>query len=89
MSHEVAGSKEMAAMFYDELIPLRLSEAGSRRNDAPLLRPLDWASGYIADPKSKTIHPSAEAPQTTYPTSWLPTETLAQAWLELVGSGNR
>jgi len=89
VSHEVAGSKDMAAMFFDELIPLRLPAAGSQRDDTPLLTPLNWDSGYIADPKSQTIHPAADAPRTTYPTSWLPTETLAQAWLELVGGHNR
>jgi hypothetical protein len=51
--------------------------------------PLERASGFIADQKTLMIHPAADASQTTYPTSWLPTETLAQAWLELVSGGNR
>ncbi|TFH66283.1 MAG: hypothetical protein E4G90_04365 [Gemmatimonadales bacterium] len=42
-------------------------------------------AGYIADPKSMAIYPAADSPQTAYPTSWLPTETLARAWLKLVG----
>ena len=89
VSHEVAGSKDMAVLFFEELIPLRLSEAGLRGGDDPLLRPLNRASGFFADPKTHTIHRATDAPQTTYPTSWLPTEALARAWLELVGSGNR
>jgi dienelactone hydrolase len=83
VAHEVAGSKDMAAMFFDELIPMRLPRTGGD----PGLRPLDRATGFIADPKSLTIQPAAEAPRTTYPTSWLPTETLARAWRELLGGG--
>jgi pimeloyl-ACP methyl ester carboxylesterase len=89
VSHEVAGSKDMAVLFFDELISLRLPDAGSFGGGAPLLLPLDRTSGFFADPKTLMIHPAADAPQTTYPTSWLPTETLAQAWLELVRGGNR
>ena len=66
-------------MFFDELIPMRLPRTGE---DAGL-RPLDRATGFIADAKSLTIQPAAEAPRTTYPTSWLPTETLARAWRDL------
>ena len=89
VSHEVAGSKDMAAMFFDELIPLRLPETGSNGTDSIILKQLDIASGYIADPRTHVIQAARDAPETTYPTSWLPTETLAQAWLELVSSHNR
>jgi pimeloyl-ACP methyl ester carboxylesterase len=85
VSHEVAGSKDMAVLFFDELIPLRLPSVSSAGDEAPGLRPLDPKAGYIADPKSWAIMPAADAPQTTYPTSWLPTETLARAWQKLVG----
>lgn len=88
VSHAVAGSRDMAVMFFDELIPLRLAEVPSDEDEAPVLRPLDRDVGYIADPKSLAIQPAANAPQTTYPTSWLPTEALARAWRELVGGKN-
>jgi dienelactone hydrolase len=85
VSHEVAGSKDMAVMFFDELIPLRLPQTPEGAGSAPQLRPLDPATGFIADPKTGKIQPAADAPNTTYPTSWLPTETLARAWKVLVG----
>ena len=84
VGHEVAGSKETAVTFFDELIPLRLPATQSNSDGDNLLRPLDRTSGYIADPKTLEIHSAADAPQTTYPTSWLPTESLARTWLELV-----
>ena len=88
VSHAVAGSKDMAALFFDEVIPLRLPEASSRTDGTPVLRPLDRDSGFIADPKSGRSHTAADAPRTTYPTSGLASETLADAWRRLVGLEN-
>ncbi len=88
VSHEVAGSKDMAVMFFDELIPLRLPRTPAGEGRAQQLRPLDPDAGFIADPKTLVIQPAAEAPATTYPTSWLPTEALARAWRVLVGGAN-
>jgi dienelactone hydrolase len=86
VGHTFGGSKAMAALFFDELIPLRLPDAESNDDEVLVLRPLNPDSGYIADPKSLAIQRAANAPQTNYPTSWLPTETLARAWQELVRS---
>ncbi len=80
ISHRVAGSKAMALAFYDAVIPMRLPEAGEGE-----LLVLDRGAGFIADPKTKAIVPAADAPRTSYPTSWLPSEALAKAWRELVG----
>ena len=85
VGHAVAGSKEMAVLFFDELIPLRLTESSSGEDEVWALKPLDRDAGYIADPKSLVFQPAADAPRTTYPTSWLPTERLAEAWREMVG----
>ena len=87
VSHAVAGSKDLAVQFFDELIPMRLSTeapAGS----VSTLRALQRDAGFIGDPKSRELHAAADAPRTTYATSWLPTETLARAWRELVGGGD-
>ena len=84
VSHEVAGSKDMAIQFFDELIPMRLPNRPSDDGSYPGLRPLERGEGYIADPRSRDIQPAPGAPETTYPTSWLPTKTLAQAWQRLV-----
>ncbi len=85
VSHAVAGSKAMAVLFFDELIPLRLPHGPAGEGNALELRPLDPDAGYIADPKTEAIQPASGAPATTYPTSWLPTEDLATAWKALVG----
>lgn len=84
VGHAVAGSKAMAVQFFDEVIPMRLPEE-TVSDSAPRLRPLKMQAGFIADPKSGEVQPAADAPRTNYPTSWLPTETLARAWQELVG----
>ena len=84
ISHEVAGSKEVALRFFEDLVPLRLGDPG--RGDRPgTLLPLDRDAGFIADPKTRDIVPSAEASRTTYPTSWLPTEALTRDWLRVTG----
>ena len=83
MSHAVAGSKDMAVQFFDEVIPMRLAdEAGAG------LRALTRDAGFIGDPKTRELHALADAPRTTYPTSWLPTKALAVAWRKLVGRDN-
>lgn len=74
VAHEVARSREMAAMFYEEVLALRLPSAGSD------LRTLKLNDGYLCDPMSNECVAAADAPQTTYPTAWLPTEKLAKAW---------
>ena len=83
VGHEVARSRELAAIFYEELIDLRLPE--SSEGSAPLLT-LEDEDGFVGDPKTNRARPAAGAPQTTYPTAWLPTERLARAW-EAVVSG--
>ena len=88
VGHEVAGSKDMAALFFDELIPLRLPAMASGQVATQVPIPLDRDAGYIGDPKSLVIQPASGASQTTYPTSWLPTERLAEAWKKLVGREN-
>jgi len=75
----------MAVSFFDELIPMRISSTSPDESEPPVLRTLDRDTGYIADPKSHAIVPASQAPQATYPTSWLPTEALARAWQRLVG----
>jgi len=87
VSHQVAGSKAMGVQFFDELIPLRLPRTPASGGTALLLSPLDPDAGFIADPKTLEIQPAADAPNTNYPTSWLPTEKLARAWKVLVGGG--
>lgn len=74
VAHEVARSRELAVLFFEELLVLRLpAVAGS-------MRALDASQGFVCDPTSNACVPATEAPETTYPTAWLPTEGLAEAW---------
>lgn len=73
VAHEVARSREMAALFYEELIALRLPAT-------PTLRALKLSDGFVCDPSSNRCTEAANAPERRYPTAWLPTENLANAW---------
>lgn len=84
VGHAVAGSKAMAVQFFDEVIPLRLPDE-TASDAVPRLRALAADAGFIGDPKSRELHAAADAPPTTYPTSWLPSRALAEAWRELIG----
>ena len=88
VSHEVAGSKDMAVLFFDELIPLRLPTL-HRTNRGPGA-PSPWIGTPDTSPTQnpRQSYRLPRRPQTTYPTSWLPTETLARAWQRLVVGGS-
>jgi len=73
VAHEVARSREMAALFYEELMALRLPAT-------PVLRPLKLNDGFVCDPISNRCTGAEDAPERRYPTAWLPTENLANAW---------
>ena len=66
-------AREMAALFYEELIALRLPAT-------PALRALKLSDGFVCDPTSNHCTAAADAPEQRYPTAWLPTESLARAW---------
>lgn len=85
IGHAVAGSKATAALFFDEVIPLRLPDTASGMGGEASLRSLDRDTGFIGDPKSGDIQSAGDAPRTRYPTSWVPTRALAEAWRALIG----
>ena len=64
-------AREMAALFYEELIALRLPTT-------PALRALKLSDGFVCDPTSNHCTAAADAPEQRYPTAWLPTESLAR-----------
>jgi dienelactone hydrolase len=76
-AHVVGRSRDMALLFFEDALPLRLgSSPGS-------LRPIPESSGFLGDLKAKTFQKqNGAAPN--YPTAWLPTERLARAWQALV-----
>ena len=70
-------SRDLAMMFYEDVLPMRLGAAGS-------LQPMNEASGFLGDFKARTIQPLAETKTPNYPTAWLPTARIAKAWQALV-----
>ncbi len=76
--HVVGHSQEFGALFFQELLPLRI--AGP---DAPLQSLAD-RPGFIGDLATHTYE-AAESPGTPgTPNVWLPTERIAQAWRAVV-----
>lgn len=76
-AHVVGRSRDMALMFFEEVLPLRLSSS------AGPLRSISESSGFLGDLKAKTTQKqSGAAPN--YPTAWLPTARVARAWEALV-----
>jgi poly(3-hydroxybutyrate) depolymerase len=82
--HEVGNTKKMAAVFIDEIIPLRLPRKTNGASVSQLLLPLTEPSGYIGDFKSGIIIAPSEVRSVDYPASWLPGPKSAAAWLALI-----
>jgi poly(3-hydroxybutyrate) depolymerase len=77
-AHIVGRSRDMSIMFFDDVLPLRLGGGDEG------LRPVAESSGYVGDLHANTVQPmSATAKLPSYPTSWLPTERTARAWLAM------
>jgi poly(3-hydroxybutyrate) depolymerase len=76
-AHIVGRSRDLAVIFFEDVLDLRLG-------DAPALKPLAESAGFLGDPKSKMSRPIADGPAPNYPTSWLPTERVARAWQALL-----
>jgi poly(3-hydroxybutyrate) depolymerase len=76
-AHIVGRSRDMALIFFDEIIPLRLSDQNT-------LKPMTAKTGFIGDFKAKTFQPAGDGPSPGFPTAWLPTARVARAWQALV-----
>jgi dienelactone hydrolase len=76
VAHTVARSREMAVMFYEDLLELRLPA----KTGGTALQALKLGDGFFCDEASNQCVAAAEAPEQTTPTAWLPTEKLARAW---------
>jgi len=72
-AHIVGRSRDMALLFFEDVLPLRLSDP-----PAPL-RPILESSGFLGDLKTKTVQKQSGATP-NYPTAWLPTARVARAW---------
>jgi hypothetical protein len=76
--HELGRTLEMSEIFFDEIIPLRLSGAKS------LLCTLPEDTGFIGDLKQLSYSSYEELLVKDQLTAWLPTEKTAQAWTSIV-----
>ena len=75
-AHIVGRSRDLALIFFEDVLALRLSETGE-------LKPLAEKTGYMGDPKTRTIRPIADGAIPNYPTAWLPSARVARAWLAM------
>jgi dienelactone hydrolase len=75
-AHAVGRSRDLGAMFFDDVLALRLGGAG--------LKPIAAKAGFIGDLEAHTFQPVTAAPPPTVPTAWLPTERIARAWQAVV-----
>lgn len=78
IGHAVGRSKELGAMLFEDVLPIRLP-AGGRA-----LEPVPAHSGFIGDLTAKTCTPVGSGGPPNHLTSWLPTERMAKAWISVV-----
>jgi dienelactone hydrolase len=83
-AHIVGRSRDLAIMFFEDILPLRLTERTSTETEPVALRPIAESSGFLGDPKTRTIRKVNEGGAPSYPTSWLPTMRVAKAWEALL-----
>ncbi len=74
-AHIVGRSRDMAIIFFDDVLPMRLGGAAG----SPL-RPLDEKSGFLGNVKTKDIRAEAADPKGATNDAWFPTERVARAW---------
>jgi poly(3-hydroxybutyrate) depolymerase len=77
-AHVVGRSRDMGALFFEELLPMRVAGGGAA------LKTLDEKAGFIGDPKARTFQSASAPGAPAYPTAWLPTERAARAWQAVV-----
>ncbi len=78
VGHEVAHSREFAAVLFEEMLNARVGEDGR-------LRPIDETHGFFGDARTQAVQPVGDAkPPSNYPVSWLPTAHLARAWQAVI-----
>lgn len=77
-AHIVGRSRDVALMFYEDVLPLRLPNGNGP------LTPLVERSGFLGDYQTKTFEKQGERDAPNPPTAWLPTARVAAAWQAMV-----
>jgi dienelactone hydrolase len=75
-AHAVGRSKDLGAMFFEDVLAMRLS--------GDTLAAVPDKAGFIGDLSAVTFQPVATAAPPAVPTAWLPTERIAKAWQAVV-----
>jgi pimeloyl-ACP methyl ester carboxylesterase len=79
VGHVVGRSQEMAAVFFDAILSLRI---GSSESAAHLAK-LDERSGIVAELAQGSLQLPSDNPDPNRLTAWFPTERVARAWRSL------
>jgi dienelactone hydrolase len=84
VAHVVGRSRDVALVFFEDALKLRIGEEVSNSSGPAPLKPIVEKTGFIADLKAKTFHAAADLPAPTGTTGWLLTERVARAWQAMV-----
>jgi poly(3-hydroxybutyrate) depolymerase len=76
VGHVVGKSRDVAMVFFEDVLAMRLSPAGA-------LLPMPPKPAFLGDYKTKSFQPAGDAAPRD-PTAWLATERIARAWQEMV-----
>jgi len=79
IGHAVGRSKDLAGMFFADMLDARLPAPGSTE-----LRAVAEKEGFFGDVKSGEFQPVADAKPPTAPVAWLPNRRIAQAWQAVI-----
>jgi dienelactone hydrolase len=82
VGHAIGRSQEMAAIFFDAVLSLRVGSGGHAASFAPLAQ-LEERSGVVAELIQDGLPPPSDNPAATRLTAWFPTERVARAWQAL------
>jgi hypothetical protein len=82
VGHVIGRSQEMAAIFFDAVLSLRVGSGGSAVSFAPLAQ-LEERSGIVGELVQGGLRPPSDNPAPIHLTAWFPTERVARAWQAL------
>jgi pimeloyl-ACP methyl ester carboxylesterase len=82
VGHVVGRSQEMAAIFFEAALSLRIGSSASAASFAPLAQ-LEERSGVVGELVAGGLRPPSDNPNSTDLTAWFPTERVARAWQAL------
>ncbi len=83
VGHVAGRSQELAAIFFDAVLPLRLGPPASAASSQPLTA-LDERSGVVGDLVQRSFRRVSDSSTPAHLTAWFPTESVARAWQALL-----